>query len=558
MDSLYLPNFGTGFSSVKSDVVLHLAQWQYWWWFWFAFVWSFYFFVISRAVRLRVMKAQPRINTSQRSHGKWGDFLACVLPAIWCLNILTNSSFILRLIEWQNESSLFTVRVRGRQWYWVYKFELRHVVDILSAPKNIGSNQWVVASGGPLEVSDSYLYAVRSRGQNSWLKSYWESYLRGLARLSKQAPLAMADSGPEGPDQGFRLWGLRSVASVPEEGVLGLASRPGCWPSKLSGSVGVLGPKPQLLRRGPYSGFSQGATSGILKSPSMSPKRSRLLSTDFRPSKAPVDSPVRLVNYSVKRSESLESSRFSKRRVSDFTPLLASKSFLLLDRRPGSDLAKANVVGIFANRERLLTHRPQSDQAFLVLKQKRYKRKKVIPERSLYFKSEASLKLSELKFADRPHFTAASFIDSGDLSPTRSYRLLKKGRLRDEDSPVSLSRRLLRTKKTLVIPAHVNLTIVTNSYDVVHSWFLPGLGVKLDCVPGRSTHHTFYCDNVGFFFGMCAEICGRYHHHMPIRICALPFEHFLIWWHHFGVSKMLYGLSKKRYESKYSGRAFSW
>ena len=110
---------------------------------------------------------RPRINTSQRSHGKWGDFLACVLPAIWCLNILTNSSFILRLIEWQNESNLFTIRVRGRQWYWVYKFELRHVVDIMNAPRNIGSNQWVVSSGGSLEATDSYLYAIRSRNQGS-------------------------------------------------------------------------------------------------------------------------------------------------------------------------------------------------------------------------------------------------------------------------------------------------------------------------------------------------------------------------------------------------------
>jgi len=51
----------------------------------------------------------------------------------------------------------------------------------------------------------------------------------------------------------------------------------------------------------------------------------------------------------------------------------------------------------------------------------------------------------------------------------------------------------------------------------------------MDCVPGRSTHHTFYVDNAGFYYGQCAEICGRYHHHMPIRVCALPFEHFLIW-----------------------------
>jgi heme/copper-type cytochrome/quinol oxidase subunit 2 len=111
-------------------------------------------------------------------------------------------------------------------------------------------------------------------------------------------------------------------------------------------------------------------------------------------------------------------------------------------------------------------------------------------------------------------------------------------RKRSELVPVNLARRLLRTKRTLVLPAHVNLTVVTNSYDVVHSWFIPGLGIKLDCVPGRSTHHSFYIDNVGFYYGQCAEICGRYHHHMPIRICALPFEQFLVWWQHKGIKRL--------------------
>jgi hypothetical protein len=40
----------------------------------------------------------------------------------------------------QNESSLFTVRIRGKQWYWVYRFDLKNFTDILSAPKNLGRN----------------------------------------------------------------------------------------------------------------------------------------------------------------------------------------------------------------------------------------------------------------------------------------------------------------------------------------------------------------------------------------------------------------------------------
>jgi heme/copper-type cytochrome/quinol oxidase subunit 2 len=92
----------------------------------------------------------------------------------------------------------------------------------------------------------------------------------------------------------------------------------------------------------------------------------------------------------------------------------------------------------------------------------------------------------------------------------------------------TLNKRLLRVKRTLVLPTNVNITFITNSFDVIHSWYVPGLGLKMDCVPGRSTHHNIHIDKVGFYYGQCAEICGRYHHHMPIRVCALNFNHFLV------------------------------
>ena len=78
----------------------------------------------------------------------------------------------------------------------------------------------------------------------------------------------------------------------------------------------------------------------------------------------------------------------------------------------------------------------------------------------------------------------------------------------------------------------------------------------MDCIPGRATHHTFYIDNVGFYYGQCAEICGRYHHHMPIRICALPFEQFLLWWQTFGLPKLLFTKNFKRYEYHYGFRKY--
>lgn len=57
--------------------------------------------------------------------------------------------------------------------------------------------------------------------------------------------------------------------------------------------------------------------------------------------------------------------------------------------------------------------------------------------------------------------------------------------------------------------------------------YISGLDIKLGCVPGYSTCHTIFINHTGFYYSQCAKICD--HHHIPIRVCALPFEHFLIW-----------------------------
>jgi hypothetical protein len=49
------------------------------------------------------------------------------------------------------------------------------------------------------------------------------------------------------------------------------------------------------------------------------------------------------------------------------------------------------------------------------------------------------------------------------------YDLIKKNKKRADLIPVTLARRIVRTKKTLVLPAHVNVTLITNSFDIVHS-----------------------------------------------------------------------------------------
>ncbi len=90
--------------------------------------------------------------------------------------------------------------------------------------------------------------------------------------------------------------------------------------------------------------------------------------------------------------------------------------------------------------------------------------------------------------------------------------------------------RLLRSTGSLVLPTRVALRLMTSSEDVTHSWAVPGIGLKIDCVPGR----LFYVFNVimreGTYYGQCSELCGWNHYNMPISVSALPYEHFLVWW----------------------------
>lgn len=61
--------------------------------------------------------------TNKKSHGKWGDLIIAIGPILWCANILSNSNFLLKLAEWQTENCIYNLRIRGKQWYWVYKFD---------------------------------------------------------------------------------------------------------------------------------------------------------------------------------------------------------------------------------------------------------------------------------------------------------------------------------------------------------------------------------------------------------------------------------------------------
>jgi len=255
------------------------------------------------------------------------------------------------------------------------------------------------------------------------------------------------------------------------------------------------------------------------------------------------------------------SSRFVKRTQGVNLPLRIVKFPFGLDNTYDTNynVKTNNLFSLkFNDTENSLKHKSVPHTTFLGIKQERYARKLAIPSITKYVKDGNGVKTKQVRYAGKPILFNNSIFEANTEDSAVQYRLMKKNKKRTDLIPVNLARRIIRTKRTLVLPAHINITLVTNSFDIVHSWFIPGLGIKIDCVPGRSTHHTFYIDNVGFYYGQCAEICGRYHHHMPIRVCALPFEHFLVWWYNFGLPKLLFTTSQKKFGTYFAFRKYVW
>jgi len=77
---------------------------------------------------------------------------------------------------------------------------------------------------------------------------------------------------------------------------------------------------------------------------------------------------------------------------------------------------------------------------------------------------------------------------------------------------------LLGTDFPLFFPINQNVRILVTAEDVLHSWALPKLGIKLDCVPGRLNQVFIKINRLGHFYGQCSELCGVNHGLMPIEV----------------------------------------
>ena len=89
--------------------------------------------------------------------------------------------------------------------------------------------------------------------------------------------------------------------------------------------------------------------------------------------------------------------------------------------------------------------------------------------------------------------------------------------------------RLLTADHPLVVPVNKNIRILETSGDVIHSFFIPSLGVQRYAIPGRTIETWMRVEKPGTYYGECNQICGTNHSRMPIMVQAMSEQDFEAW-----------------------------
>ncbi|HVV26811.1 MAG TPA: cytochrome c oxidase subunit II [Rhizomicrobium sp.] len=101
--------------------------------------------------------------------------------------------------------------------------------------------------------------------------------------------------------------------------------------------------------------------------------------------------------------------------------------------------------------------------------------------------------------------------------------------LSDADAAKEGKPRLLGVDNAIYVPVNKVVEVETTGADVIHSWAMPQMGVKMDAVPGRLNHTWFKATQTGVYYGQCSELCGARHAYMPIELHVVSDAEYAAW-----------------------------
>lgn len=151
--------------------------------------------------------------------------------------------------------------------------------------------------------------------------------------------------------------------------------------------------------------------------------------------------------------------------------------------------------------------------------------------RTLVDTFSSSVELAPLNTSLLTNYIFFYFFGTNDSSLGRNLELAKS-QFRPLKKGISSMLRLHATG-AVAMPIEIRLQVLASSRDVIHSWAIPSASVKIDCVPGYTSHRMMKFLLTGVYWGQCQEICGRYHHWMPIVVYFMKRDLFFLWCTHF-------------------------
>jgi cytochrome c oxidase subunit 2 len=93
----------------------------------------------------------------------------------------------------------------------------------------------------------------------------------------------------------------------------------------------------------------------------------------------------------------------------------------------------------------------------------------------------------------------------------------------------SFAAKLPYSYTTMEAPAGVTVRLAIEANDVIHSWWIPSFGGKVDAVPGYTTYTWFKALHPGFYHGQCAQLCGRGHAAMLAFVKVVSPQQYQAW-----------------------------
>ncbi len=141
--------------------------------------------------------------------------------------------------------------------------------------------------------------------------------------------------------------------------------------------------------------------------------------------------------------------------------------------------------------------------------------------RLVYFEDRARDADMTIKVTGHQWYWEYTYPDSENIDFTSNM-------VADEDIKPGQIRRL-SVDNPLVVPAGKTIRILTTGADVIHSFFIPSLGVQRYAIPGRTIETWMKVDKPGDYYGECNQICGTNHSAMPIHVQAVSDGDYKTW-----------------------------